>query len=100
SVDNGATWSVPARVTTATTNETTGTADLGNQYGDYNGLSVAKGAFFPCWTDRRDNRSEAIFTARISVSRGAAGVPVVAGTGGEEAPAKKKAAVGAGTPKK
>jgi len=73
SIDNGGTWSKPAtRVTTATTDETTATADL-NQYGDYNGLSVADGVFFPCWTDRRDNKVESIFTARIRLKTNAAG---------------------------
>jgi hypothetical protein len=75
SADNGATWSKPeTKVTEKTTDETTGSADLGNQYGDYNGLSVAKGVFFPCWTDRRDDKAEAIYTARISVTKDAAGV--------------------------
>ena len=53
SADHGATWSNPIQVTDAMTDETTGDADLGNQYGDYNGLSVVKGVFFPTWTDRR-----------------------------------------------
>jgi hypothetical protein len=77
SVDNGTTWGAATKVTEATTDETTSTADLGNQYGDYNGLSVVNGVFFPCWTDRRNNESEAIFTARISVTASAAGSPVV-----------------------
>ena len=82
SVDNGKTWSTPpTKVTTASTDETTVNADLGNQYGDYNGLSVADGVFFPCFTDRRDNKAEAIVTAKITLKTNAAGVvqPVVAG---------------------
>ena len=85
STDGGATWSTPPTlVTTATTDETTVDADLGNQYGDYNGLSVVKGVFYPTWTDRRDNGSEAIFTAKITVkTTGGMTVPeVVAGTMG------------------
>jgi hypothetical protein len=74
SADGGATWSAPVKVASAATDETTANADLGNQYGDYNGLSVAKGVFFPCWTDRRDGQSEAIFTAKVTVVRNAAGV--------------------------
>jgi len=75
SADNGATWRKPAtKVTTMMSDETTGSADLGNQYGDYNGLSVAKGIFFPCWTDRRDSQSEAIFTSKITVTKNDAGV--------------------------
>ena len=51
--DRGATWtSPPTPVSSAMTDETTVDADLGNQYGDYNGLSVVKGVFFPSWTDR------------------------------------------------
>lgn len=73
STDNGKTWKPPTKVTSAPTDETTGGANEGNQYGDYNGLSVHKGLFFPCWTDRRDNKSEAIFTARITLQKNASG---------------------------
>jgi hypothetical protein len=77
----------PKTITTAMTDETTVDADDGNQYGDYNGLSVAKGVFFPCWTDRRDGGSECIFTARIALQQNAQGVldvvvgPPLAGPG-------------------
>jgi hypothetical protein len=75
SSDGGKTWSAPVtKVTTVTTDETTVDADLGNQYGDYNGLSVAKGVFFPSWTDRRDGGAEAIFTAKITLRQNAQGV--------------------------
>jgi hypothetical protein len=75
SIDNGETWSKqPTKVTTAATDETTVNADNGNQYGDYNGLSVERGVFFPCWTDRRDNGSESIFTAKITMKQNPAGV--------------------------
>ena len=70
------------------TDETTVEADNGNQFGDYNGLSVVKGVFFPCWTDRRDNGSESIFTAMITLKQSSPGVfePVlIAGAGGVEA---------------
>lgn len=73
SIDRGGTWSKPTKISTATTDETTSTADL-NQYGDYNGLSVADGVFFPSWTDRRDNQVEAIFTARIRLKTNTDGV--------------------------
>jgi hypothetical protein len=69
SSDGGSKWSKVTKVTTAMTDETTVHADNGNQYGDYNGLSVANGVFFPCWTDRRDDRSEAIFTAKITLKQ-------------------------------
>jgi hypothetical protein len=75
SSDGGRTWSSPAtKVTTAATDETLVDADLGNQYGDYNGLSVAGTVFFPSWTDRRDGRSESIFTAKITVQPNALGI--------------------------
>jgi BNR/Asp-box repeat len=75
STDGGKTWSKqPTQITTATTDETTVEADNGNQYGDYNGLSVVKGIFFPSWTDRRDNGSESIFTAKITVRQSSPGV--------------------------
>jgi hypothetical protein len=75
STDVGKTWNnPPTKVTSATTDETTVEADNGNQYGDYNGLSVAKGIFFPCWTDRRDNGSESIFTAKITLQQNSPGV--------------------------
>ena len=67
SADHGKTWNTATTVTTAKTDETTVSADLGNQYGDYNGLSVVKGVFFPTWTDRRDNKTEAIYTSKITL---------------------------------
>jgi hypothetical protein len=75
SADNGGSWSKPETVVAdKMTDETTVSADLGNQYGDYNGLSVAKGIFFPCWTDRRDGKAEEIFTAKITVTKNPEGV--------------------------
>jgi hypothetical protein len=90
SSDGGQTWSNPAtKVTTAMTDETDRDADLGNQYGDYNGLSVAKGVFFPSWTDRRDDGFESIFTARIALRQNAGGdlEPVMAAAAGGAGPA-------------
>jgi hypothetical protein len=74
SSDRGQTWSKPTKVASAATDETVVDADNGNQYGDYNGLSVAKGVFFPCWTDRRDNGAESIFTAKIELKQNTPGV--------------------------
>src|SRR4051794_2111828 len=74
SSDRGQTWSKPTKVTSATTDETVVDADNGNQYGDYNGLSVVKGVFSPCWTDRRDNGAESIFTAKIELKQNSPGV--------------------------
>ncbi|HXU47067.1 MAG TPA: hypothetical protein VN783_16175 [Thermoanaerobaculia bacterium] len=66
SANGGATWSAPLKVTTQRTDETAGSAELGNQYGDYNSLSGFLGKFFPSWTDRRGGLREAIWTAKIS----------------------------------
>lgn len=74
SSDNGKSWTAaPTKITSLTTDETSAGADTGNQYGDYNGLSVQKGIFFPCWTDRRDGKSECVFTAKITLAKNAAG---------------------------
>ena len=66
SADDGATWSAAAKVTTASTNETTSSADLGNQYGDYNSVSGWASKFLPSWTDRRSGAREEIWTAPIT----------------------------------
>jgi hypothetical protein len=53
STDGGATYSTRA-VATAPTDETGGTGvDLGNQYGDYEGVAALDGIVRPVWTDRR-----------------------------------------------
>jgi hypothetical protein len=75
SSDFGATWSAPFRVTAAATDETTSSADTGNQYGDYNGLSGYAGTFFPVWTDRRGNGAEQIWTAALEDQAGGCVTP-------------------------
>jgi hypothetical protein len=65
SADDGATWSAAQKITSGETDETVGSADSGNQYGDYNGLSGYAARFFPSWTDRRANLREEIWTAEI-----------------------------------
>jgi len=65
STNDGATWSAPFRVTSQATDESLLSADDGNQYGDYNGLSGHAGTFFPIWTDRRQEGSEQIWTAAL-----------------------------------
>ena len=65
SSDNGATWSAATRITSEQTNEATAAADQGNQYGDYNSLSIYAGKIFPAWTDRRGRGREEIWTAPI-----------------------------------
>jgi len=66
SADNGATWSAATKITTLQTNETGARADIYNQYGDYNSLSIYAGRVFPSWTDRRGSGKEEIWTAPIS----------------------------------
>ena len=66
SSDDGATWSAATKLTTAQTDETVAGADSGNQYGDYNGLSIFAGKIFPSWTDRRNNAKEEIWTVPIT----------------------------------
>ena len=68
STDGGATWAPAVKVTTAMTDETITGADSGNQFGDYNSLSGYANAFFPSWTDRRNNAKEEIWTAKITTS--------------------------------
>src|SRR6185503_12073719 len=60
STNGGASWDAPVKVTTAMTDETVTGADSGNQFGDYNSLSGYANAFFPSWTDRRNNAKEEI----------------------------------------
>jgi hypothetical protein len=66
SADGGVTFSAAVKVTSAQTDETVAGADLGNQYGGYNGLSGFLGKFFPSWTDRRDLTFEEIWTVPIT----------------------------------
>jgi hypothetical protein len=68
SSDGGATWQAAVKVTTAMTDETVTGADSGNQFGDYNSLSGYGNAFFPSWTDRRNNAKEEIWTAKVTTS--------------------------------
>ena len=61
SFDDGVTWSTPVQLTSAETDETAASADGGNQYGDYIGVTGNAGAFFACWTDRRSGAKEEIW---------------------------------------
>ena len=65
SADNGATWSAAVKLTTGQTDETIAGADGGNQYGDYNSLSIYAGKIFPSWTDRRSGGKEEIWTVPV-----------------------------------
>lgn len=69
SVTGAVSFGANAQVTTASTNETTSGADLGNQYGDYEGIAAYNGSIHPIWTDRRAsvvNLGEEVFTATIT----------------------------------
>ena len=66
SADNGATWSAAVKLTTSATNEAIAGADSGNQYGDYNSLSIYAGKIFPSWTDRRGSGKEEIWTVPVT----------------------------------
>jgi hypothetical protein len=68
STDGGLSFTRNIQVTTAPTNETCCGADLGNQYGDYEGIAAMDGSIHPVWTDRRTavaSLDEEIFTAAI-----------------------------------
>ncbi len=65
SADNGVTWSVAVKLTTGQTDETIAGANSGNQYGDYNSLSIYAGKIFPSWTDRRSGAKEEIWTVPV-----------------------------------
>ncbi len=71
SKNRGATFSANLQVATAATDETVTGANLGNQYGDYEGVAAFNGSIHPIWTDRRariaavPGLDEEIFTATI-----------------------------------
>lgn len=71
STDGGLSYAPNVQVTTAPTNETGAGADLGNQYGDYEGIAAFGGIVHPVWTDRRASVAsldEEVFTASIRAS--------------------------------
>ena len=69
STNGGAGISPNVKVTSASTNETVTGADLGNQYGDYEGIDASGGVVHPIWTDRRASVAaldEEAFTAALT----------------------------------
>src|SRR5439155_5020761 len=72
STNGGASFGANVKVSTAATNETCCGANLGDQYGDYEGIAAMKGEVIPIWTDRRESVAaaglgEESFTATIRV---------------------------------
>ena len=68
SKDHGGTFTSEQQVANAPTDETCCGADLGNQYGDYEGISAFNGIARPVWTDRRAANAsldEEVFTEAI-----------------------------------
>ena len=104
STDGGVTWDPAVKVTTAMADETVAGADSGNQFGDYNSLSGYANAFFPSWTDRRNNAKEEIWTAKITTSTtptfsisgnaGTTGATVTAGSGSATSDASSNYSIG------
>ncbi|HEX9058171.1 MAG TPA: sialidase family protein [Ktedonobacterales bacterium] len=69
SIDGGQTFTSNVQVTSAPTNESCCGADLGNQYGDYEGIAALNGVVHPVWTDRRASVTaldEEVFTATLT----------------------------------
>jgi hypothetical protein len=69
STDGGLSFATNVQVTTAPTNETCCGAELGDQYGDYEGIAAVDGSIYPVWTDRRAavaSLGEEVFTATIT----------------------------------
>ncbi len=96
--DDGVTWSPAVKVSSAQTDETATGADQGNQLGDYSGLSVASGQFFPTWTDRRSNAREEIWSAKLTdVLCTPPGAPV-AGTASAPLPNQVQVSWSSGSP--
>jgi hypothetical protein len=65
SIDGGASWSAPEKITSAETNETTAGSKMLFQYGDYIGLTGYGGKYFACWTDSRGGGAEEIWGSRV-----------------------------------
>lgn len=69
STDGGLSFGKNVQVTTAPTNETCCGADLGDQYGDYEGIAAMDESIHPVWTDRRAAVAaldEEVFTATLT----------------------------------
>ena len=99
SVDDGVTWTTATKVSSAQTDETLSSANSGNQYGDYIGLSGHAGTFYPVWTDRRNGSNEEIWAAKIALVEKACSFIVERSTlGQDEIDARRGHAGGATVP--
>jgi hypothetical protein len=70
--NGGASFSPNVRVSTASSNEESGTnINFGNQYGDYEGIDAYGGVAHPVWTDHRSTLApalwEEVFTASVTL---------------------------------
>jgi hypothetical protein len=70
STNGGRSFSSNVKISTASTNDTCCGANLGDQYGDYEGIAASNHEVIPIWTDRRDSVAaaglmEESFTATI-----------------------------------
>jgi hypothetical protein len=91
SIDDGVSWRVPIKITSAQTDETAASADSGNQYGDYIGLTGFADRFFACWTDRRGGGVEEIWGAPIDLVKRACAFIIERSTlGQDEIDARRK----------
>jgi hypothetical protein len=69
STNAGVSFAPNIRVSTDSTNETCCGAQLGDQYGDYEGIAALNGIVRPIWTDRRESvaaLNEEVFSATIT----------------------------------
>ena len=65
SIDGGATWETPYRITDLPTDESGSGANLAMQWGDYSWNDVIDGVAYGVWTDRREGADEDVWASKI-----------------------------------